>query len=107
MVGTVLSEDDESAEISVAKQSATPVGSQGPAGEQLEMPLPSDFSGIFQGGLFMLAFLAAIYAAREIVLPVVLASILKLLLQPAVRLLERLHVPRIELLAKFGDGMKG
>ena len=39
--------------------------------------------------------MAALYAAREIVLPVVLASILKLLLQPAVRLLERLHVPRI------------
>ena len=94
MAGTVQS-DDESAETSPNNRSGTPLGSEGPAGEQVEMPLPSDFSGIFQGGLFLLALLAALYAAREIVLPVVLASILKLLLQPAVRLLERLHVPRI------------
>jgi predicted PurR-regulated permease PerM len=94
MAGTVQS-DDESAETSPTNQSETPLGSEGPAGEQVEMLLPSDFSGIFQGGLFLLALLAALYAAREIVLPVVLASILKLLLQPAVRLLERLHVPRI------------
>ena len=94
MAGTVQS-DDESAETSPTNQSETPLGSEGPAGEQVEMLLPSDFSGIFQGGLFLLALMAALYAAREIVLPVVLASILKLLLQPPVRLLERLHVPRI------------
>ena len=94
MAGTVQS-DDESAETSPNNRSGAPLGSEGPAGEQVEMPLPSDFSGIFQGGLFLLALLAALYAAREIVLPVVLAAILKLLLQPAVRLLERLHVPRI------------
>jgi len=43
----------------------------------------------------MLALLAALYAAREIVLPIVLAIILDLLLQPALRLLERLHLPRM------------
>ena len=43
----------------------------------------------------MLALLAALYAAREIVLPIVLAVVLNLLLQPALRLLERLHVPRM------------
>jgi len=43
----------------------------------------------------MLALLAALYAGREIVLPIVLAIILDLLLQPALRLLERLHVPRM------------
>ncbi len=57
------------------------------------MPLASDLGSIFQGGLFVLALLAALYAAREIVLPVVLAVILKLLLQPALRMLERLRVP--------------
>jgi AI-2E family transporter len=41
------------------------------------------------------ALLAAAYVASEIVLPLVFAIILKLLLQPALRLLERLHVPRI------------
>ena len=59
------------------------------------MPLPSDPKVIFLGGIFALALLAALYVAAEIVLPFVLAVVLKLLLQPAMRLLERWHVPRI------------
>jgi len=59
------------------------------------MPRGADVRGVFQGGLFMLALLAALYAAREIVLPIILAIVLNLLLQPALRLLERLHVPRM------------
>ena len=66
-----------------------------PAEEPEEMPLPSDPKVIFLGGLFALALLAAVYVAAEIVLPLVLAVVLKLLLQPAMRLLERWHVPRI------------
>ena len=65
-----------------------------PAGAQSKMPLPSDLPTIFLGGLFILAAFAALYAASAIILPVVLAFVLKLLLQPAMRLLERLHVPR-------------
>ena len=63
-----------------------------PASGQDEMPLPSA-RNIFQGGLFVLAVLAALYVAREIVLPVVLAAMLKLLLQPALRTLQRFRVP--------------
>ena len=66
-----------------------------PPEEQEEMPLPSDPKVIFLGGLFALALLAAVYVAAEIVLPLVLAVVLKLLLQPAMRLFERWHVPRI------------
>ena len=58
------------------------------------MPLPTEPRTIFLGGLFVLALLAALYAASEIVLPVVLAIVLKLLLQPFVRVLDRLGVPR-------------
>ena len=58
-----------------------------PVGEQA-MPLPSDLRSVFQGGLFVLALLAALYAAQEIVLPVVLAFMLNLPL-------ERLRVPRM------------
>jgi len=43
---------------------------------QTEMPLPSELSTVFLGGLFLLALLAAVYAAREIVLPVVLPFVL-------------------------------
>jgi predicted PurR-regulated permease PerM len=66
-----------------------------PAEEPEEMPLPADPKIIFLGGLFALALLAAVYVAAEIVLPLVLAVVLKLLLQPAMRLFERWHVPRI------------
>ena len=60
-----------------------------------EMPLPSDPEVTFLGGLFVFALLAAAYFASEIVLPFIFAVVLKLLLQPAVRILERLRVPRI------------
>jgi multisubunit Na+/H+ antiporter MnhE subunit len=66
-----------------------------PAEVPEDLPLPSDPKVIFLGGLFVLAVLAAAYVAREIILPLVFAIVLKLLLQPAFRLLERLHVPRI------------
>src|ERR1035441_3158272 len=59
-----------------------------------KMPLPSDRKVTFLGGLFILALLAAAYVASEIVLPLVFAITLKLLLQPALRVLGRLHVPR-------------
>ena len=70
--------------------------------EETEMPLPANPQTFFQGGLFILAGLAALYVASAIILPVVLAFILMLLLQPAVRLLERVHLPRT-LRGTFGD----
>ena len=78
-----------------------------PAEEPEEMPLPSDPNVIFLGGLFILALLATAYVASEIVLPLVFAIILNLLLQPALRILERLYVPRmlaalLLILALFG-----
>jgi predicted PurR-regulated permease PerM len=66
-----------------------------PADAPEEMPLPSDPKVIFLGGLFVLALLATAYVASEIVLPLVFAIILKLLLQPAMRILTRLHLPRV------------
>jgi predicted PurR-regulated permease PerM len=66
-----------------------------PAEDPDDMPLPTDPKAIFLGGLFVLALLAAAYVASEIVLPLVFAIILKLLLQPAISVLERVRVPRI------------
>ncbi len=60
-----------------------------------DLPLPSDPKAIFLGGLFGLAVLGAAYVASEIVLPFVFAIVLKLLLQPALRIFERFRVPRI------------
>jgi len=61
--------------------------------EDLEMVLPSPQT-FFLGGLFALSLFVVLYLASSIVLPIVLAFVLKLLLQPAVRLLERLYMPR-------------
>lgn len=65
-----------------------------PAEEPEEMPLPSDPKAVFLGGLFFLALLAAAYVAREVIMPLTFAVVLALLLQPALRLLERLRLPR-------------
>jgi predicted PurR-regulated permease PerM len=59
-----------------------------------DMPLPTDPKTVFLGGLFVLACLTVLYVAAEIVLPLILAIVLKLLLQPFVRLLESIHIPR-------------
>jgi predicted PurR-regulated permease PerM len=64
------------------------------AADEAEMPLPSNPQTFFLAGLFVLAVLAALYVASSIILPVVLAFVLSLLLQPAVRLVERMHLPR-------------
>jgi predicted PurR-regulated permease PerM len=62
--------------------------------ERPEMVLPEDPRTVFLGGLFLLASLGALYAASEIVLPIVLAFVLNLMLQPVVRLGERFRLPR-------------
>ena len=59
-----------------------------------DLPLPSDPKTVFLGGLFVIAVLVVCHLAAEIVLPIVCACLLKLLLQPAVRGLERLWLPR-------------
>jgi predicted PurR-regulated permease PerM len=62
--------------------------------DDTEMPLPSDPRTFFLGGLFALGVFAVLYVASAIILPVILAFVLSLLLQPAVRLLGRVHLPR-------------
>src|ERR1039458_6609308 len=61
---------------------------------EAEMPLPSNPQTFFLGGIFAFCVFAALYLASPIILPVVLAFVLKLLLQPAVHLLQRVHLPR-------------
>src|SRR5690348_8362920 len=58
------------------------------------MPPARDARTIFLGILCLIAVFACLYVEQDIVVPVVLALVLKLLLQPLVSLLERLHVPR-------------
>src|SRR6476646_1821175 len=65
--------------------------------EAEELPdtiVPSDIGPVFQAGQFILMLLAACYFAGEIILPIVLAFVLNLVLQPLMRLLQKLHLPR-------------
>ena len=67
------------------------------ASETIEVDLPTapDVANVFLGGLLLLASLAACYLAAAILLPIVVAFVLMLVLQPAMRVLQRLHVPRL------------
>jgi predicted PurR-regulated permease PerM len=85
----------------IDKPSREPADSPSAAGpadiasvDEDELPIPSDINAVFLGGLFVLAVLALCYVAAEIALPIVLAFVLSLVLQPAMRALERLHLPR-------------
>jgi len=59
-----------------------------------DLPIPSDIKAVFLGGLLLLAMLGACYVASDIILPIVLAFVLSLVLQPAMRALERVRLPR-------------
>jgi predicted PurR-regulated permease PerM len=78
------------------KAADAPLAAASPAAtsDEDDLPIPSDIKTVFLGGLFFLAILAACYVASEIVLPIVLAFVLSLVLQPAMRLLGRVHLPR-------------
>jgi predicted PurR-regulated permease PerM len=79
---TATGDDAPTIEVIVEEQSTT-------------IQLPSDPLVFLQAAQFMLLFVAALYLTRTIVLPIVLAILLKLLLQSGVRRLERIHVPRV------------
>jgi predicted PurR-regulated permease PerM len=57
-------------------------------------PLSSNPLVLLQAAQFMMLLIGALYLTRTIVLPIVLAILLKLLLQSGVRRLERIYVPR-------------
>jgi predicted PurR-regulated permease PerM len=59
-----------------------------------ETTMPSDVGSVFQAGQFLLMLLAACYLAGEIILPIVLAFVLSLVLQPLMRLFEKVRLPR-------------
>jgi predicted PurR-regulated permease PerM len=60
-----------------------------------ETIVPTDVTKVYLGGLFLLALLATCYVASEIILPIVIAFALMLVLQPAMRILEKLRLPRL------------
>lgn len=63
--------------------------------ETPDLVAPRDVRTIIQVCLLGLTLLAACYVAVEIILPIVLAFVLMLVLQPVMRLFEKLHLPRM------------
>jgi len=64
------------------------------AAPEPELPTVPDVANTLLGCLLLLAVLATCYFAASIILPIVLAFVLMMVFQPAMRLLERLHIPR-------------
>ena len=60
-----------------------------------EFFLPENPNSAFLGILVIFATLTAAYVAADVVLPIFLALILKLLLQPVMRFMSQLHIPRV------------
>ena len=65
----------------------------GPGREQ-ESASVWDTKSLLLAGIFSLLVVCFLYAAREIVVPMIVAFILNLLLQPVMKVFSRLHVPK-------------
>lgn len=71
-----------------------PDGSAAERAEPLELQLPTDLKALVLVGIFSLLLLYALYLTGEILVPVIIAFLLKMVLQPATEMLAALHVPR-------------
>jgi hypothetical protein len=63
-------------------------------GMEGDLPLPRDVHAFLLFGIFTLLLLYALYFAAHMLLPVMFAFLLQLLLQPAMRVLCKLRVPK-------------
>ena len=81
------------------------------AAQVQEMPLPEDLSVLLLLGIFSLLAFYTLYLTSEIAIPIVMAFILYLVLQPSMRLFARIHVPRpiaaLLIIAVFFGGLTG
>lgn len=78
---------------------------------QEPIPLPQDPVVLLLFGIFSLLVFYTLYFTSEIVIPIIMAFLFYLVLQPAMRLLARLHVPKslaaLLLLAVVCGGLTG
>ena len=63
-------------------------------GERPTLQLPTDIKAMLLAGIFCLLFVYALYVTGEILVPVIIAFLLKMLLQPVVEELVDYHFPR-------------
>jgi predicted PurR-regulated permease PerM len=70
------------------------VGKDPPDSGRDDMQLPSDPNTVLLAALVFFAVLVAAYVASDVILPIILAIALKLLLEPAMRTLTGIRLPR-------------
>ena len=77
----------------------------------MEMPLPHNLHTLLLLGIFLLLMFYTLYFVREIALPIIIAVVLYLLLQPGMRCLLRWHVPKVLaallMIMVLGGGVSG
>ena len=66
----------------------------GDSAERKELPLPTDAKAMLLAGIFTLLLFYGLYLAAEILIPILIAFLLKLVLQPAMETLVSFHLPR-------------
>jgi predicted PurR-regulated permease PerM len=76
-------------------QKETPVEPVLPADEVVSLPLPLNSRTFFSGGIFVILLFASLKMTSAISLPIVVAFVLRLVLHPVARFLERIRVPRM------------
>ena len=62
--------------------------------ERKELPLPGDLKALALIGILALLFVYTLYLTGDIVVPIIIAFLLKMILQPIVEMLAGLHLPR-------------
>ena len=92
--GTAMRRTERDAAAREAAEGEAP-GEERAEDDGIEMPLPRHIRTVLQASILLIAVLFCLNVARDFVLPVVLGMVLKLLLQPLVRLLEHIRIPRV------------
>lgn len=70
-------------------------GSNGNDNGHQEIPLPRDKALILLAGIFLLLLLFALFFARDVVVPIAFALVLSLMLQPVMRWMTAIYIPRV------------
>ena len=63
--------------------------------ERKELPLPTDLKALVLVGILGLLSFHTLYLTGDIFVPVIIAFLLKMVLQPAMEMLVGLHLPRL------------
>jgi predicted PurR-regulated permease PerM len=93
----LVSGAEDSSALATSNVAAGSDGASGRLGETrpAEIPLPRNYQALLLAGIFGLLLIYSLYFARDMAIPVVFAVILHFALEPVMRSLVRLHIPRV------------